>query len=366
MPASDLHVSNVRGHADTYTPTIYSNEHAANYALTGSNEFLSHGHAMYTPEVKYDVHHVDVVPASDLHVSNVRGHADNYAPIIYFNEHAANYAHTGSNEVLSHGHAMYTPEVKYDVHHVDVVPASDLHVSNVLGHADNYAPTIYSNEHTANYALTGSNEVLSHGHALYTPEVKYDVHHVEVVPASNVYGHADNYAPVIYSNNALSQSHATNYGPVVYSDVQAHDHALSKYTPEVKYDVHHVDVVPASNVHVSNYAPTVYSNDAHGHVSNDHGSRYKRGVDEYDLAVHGQALAKYNAAVKYDGHASTYAPAVFTHDVKSHGHDQYVFSGRHSPVTAGHYVGYGNKYDFRHGYPYGYGEMLGYTTPVGK
>jgi len=152
----------------------------------------------------------------------------------------------------------------------------------------------------------------------------------------------------------------------VYSDVQAHDHALSKYTPEVKYDVHHVDVVPASNVHVSNYAPTVYSNDAHGHVSNDHGSRYKRGVDEYDLAVHGQALAKYNAAVKYDGHASTYAPAVFTHDVKSHGHDQYVFSGRHSPVTAGHYVGYGNKYDFRHGYPYGYGEMLGYTTPVGN
>ena len=292
---------------------------------------------------------------------------------MYSYGHAASSALAGyTNDVMSHGHAKYTPEIKYDVHHVDIVPASNVHVSNAHGHADNNAPVIYSNGPAANYALTGyANNVLTHGHAKYTPEIKYDVHHVDVVPASNVHGHVDNLTPVMYTNDILSQSHATNYGPVVYSDVQTHDHALSKYTPEVKYDVHHVDVVPASNVHVyhghvSNYAPLVYSNDAHGHVSNDHGSRYKRGVNEYGLAAHGQALAKYNAAVKYDGHASTYTPAVFTHDVKSHGHDQYVFSGRHSPVTAGHYVGYGNKYDFRHGYPYGYGEMLGYTTPVGK
>jgi len=49
--------------------------------------------------------------------------------------------------------------------------------------------------------------------------------------------------------------------------------------------------------------------------------------------------------------------------VHAHG-DDYKFSGYNTPTTAGHYVGYGNKYDFRHGYPYGYGEMLD-KTPAG-
>ena len=51
--------------------------------------------------------------------------------------------------------------------------------------------------------------------------------------------------------------------------------------------------------------------------------------------------------------------------VKGYAHgDDYKFSGYNTPTTAGHYVGYGNKYDFRHGYPYGYGEMLD-KTPAG-
>merc|ERR1719383_262318 len=50
----------------------------------------------------------------------------------------------------------------------------------------------------------------------------------------------------------------------------------------------------------------------------------------------------------------------------AHGYgSDYRFSGLHSPVTAGHYIGYGNNYQFRAGYPYGYGEMLTYTPAKG-
>ena len=142
-----------------------------------------------------------------------------------------------------------------------------------------------------------------------------------------------------------------NYAPAVYTDVNL-GHALVKHTPEIKHNVQYVDVLPTHGYTVhqahgqAENALAVYTNVNNGHaIANQHDNHVVYSNNDHD--VH-------------------YAPTMYNIDDKSYGHGEYVFSGRHSPVTAGHYIGYGNKYDFRHGYPYGYGEMLGFTSPVGK
>merc|ERR1719374_125429 len=57
------------------------------------------------------------------------------------------------HDLVSHGPslAMLTPEVKYDVHHVDLVPASNLHNAHEVS-AD-HASVV--NHPAANYALAG-------------------------------------------------------------------------------------------------------------------------------------------------------------------------------------------------------------------
>merc|ERR1711911_97938 len=67
-------------------------------------------------------------------------------------------------------------------------------------------------------------------------------------------------------------------------------------------------------------------------------------------------------AFERPGHAEVHANGHHDHSREFLG---YRFSGRYSPIAADHYVGYGNKYDFRKNYPYGYGEMLDYTPEVG-
>merc|ERR1712243_450581 len=108
-------------------------------------------------------------------------------------------------------------------------------------------------------------------------------------------------------------------------------------------------------------APAVYAD--HGHVSPK--------VPEVVLgapavyADHGHA-----SPVVYADHAGhgkvVYgdAKAAYGYGAPGYGSD-YRFSGLHSPVTAGHYIGFGNKYGFRAGYPYGNGEMLNYTPAKG-
>ena len=110
-------------------------------------------------------------------------------------------------------------------------------------------------------------------------------------------------------------------------------------------------------------APVMYVNDAHHVVNVDvaHKVDYAQNSDAYYA----------NGVNSYAHGDNSYSKA--SDNSYAHGYDlghgdhdgRYVFSGRYSPVTAGHYIGYGNKYDFRQNYPYGYGEMLSYTAPVG-
>merc|ERR1711915_551658 len=151
-----------------------------------------------------------------------------------------------------------------------------------------------------------------HGHGGHVNELKSDLHYVD---SRGAWGDEDH---GFYASNVVE---ADTYAPSAY--VKAPVVAADAYAkaPVVAVDAY----APASYVK----APVVYAdapNVVYAQGSNAYG---------YDLG--------HNAA--YDG--------------------RYRFSGRYSPVTAGHYIGFGNKYDFRQGYPYGYGEMLSYTAPVG-
>merc|ERR1711915_583608 len=168
-----------------------------------------------------------------------------------------------------------------------------------------------SNGHALNTAAYGYAPAI-HGHGGHVNELKSDLHYVD---SRSAWGDEDHgfYASNIVEADAYAPS-AYVKAPVVAADAYAK-------APVVAVDAY------APSAYVK--APVVYAdapNVVYGQGSNAYG---------YDLG--------HNAA--YDG--------------------RYRFSGRYSPVTAGHYIWYGNKYGFRQGYPYGYGEMLSYTAPVG-
>ena len=169
--------------------------------------------------------------------------------------------------------------------------------------------------------------VASKGHGHLVQEIKSGVQYVDRLGADESNDHG------FYASNVVSTdsygSHA--YAPAVYANapVEYANAANNAYAHNVKPIAHDI---------VGNYAPAVYAKDSAAYYVNGDESYAHVGDNSY---VHGYD----------DGHGS--------YD------GRYRFSGRYSPVTAGHYIGYGNKYDFRQGYPYGYGEMLSYTAPVG-
>jgi len=199
------------------------------------------------------------------------------------------------------------------------------------------------NGHALNTAAYGYAPAI-HGHGGHVNELKSDLHYVD---SRGAWGDEDHgfYASNVVEADAYAHS-AYVKAPVVAEDahapsayVKAPVVAVDAYDPSayVKAPVVAADAyAKAPVVAVDAYAPSAYvkapvvyadaPNVVYGQDSNAYG---------YDLG--------HNAA--YDG--------------------RYRFSGRYSPVTAGHYIGYGNKYGFRQGYPYGYGEMLSYTAPVG-
>ena len=120
-----------------------------------------------------------------------------------------------------------------------------------------------------------------------------------------------------------------------------------------KYDHNQANTHGPVNTHASKlYGHEAYA-DTKGYSSEVYNSRqgYGAPVKGYGHQAHVHTNEVYDNS-GYDNSKG------YTHG------DDYNFSGSSAPTTAGHYVGYGNKYDFRHGYPYGYGEMLD-NTPAG-
>jgi len=152
------------------------------------------------------------------------------------------------------------------------------------------------------------------------------------------------------------------YGPVMHA-LHAPGpimHALQAPNPSHGYGYVHA---------APRHAPALYTHETYGRnfdvksdFYNDHSNAFNQ------KHVPAMLAPKVYQAAKVDSHAA-HAAGLNLHGNRMGyaapaAHGDYKFSGRYSPVTAGHYVGYGNKYGFRHGYPYGYGEMLDYT-PAG-
>ena len=127
-------------------------------------------------------------------------------------------------------------------------------------------------------------------------------------------------------------------------------HGKAKYLKEVKEDLHYVDTA---------YAPKGYY-EPKGYADYGYGSH---------LAAHGSQLAlapKEPAHTGYKANVAGYRFEEPVHPDYKTNDARYLFSGRYSPIAKDHYIGYGNKYDFRLGYRYGYGDMLQYSAPYGK
>jgi len=177
-----------------------------------------------------------------------------------------------------------------------------------------YAPKVFKAEKVHSYAAPASVDV----HGYTSPAVVHDSR--VYAPASVLGAHGDAY------------SHGVGYGemldntPVGYS-LHSGSHRLITKQP-VKFKYNNARAV------VDTHSPKGYGLEAY--------------VDSkgYDNEV---LYSRQGYGVPVKGY------------VHAHG-DDYKFSGYNTPTTTGHYVGYGNKYDFRHGYPYGYGEMLDMTS----
>ena len=186
------------------------------------------------------------------------------------------------------------------------------------------------------------------------------------------------YAPAVYSNNAVSRGHdyvkelksgihyvdsrgageSNDHGFYSSNVVSADAYGQSAYSPAV-YAKAPAGYANAPFMHAIDARPVVYAADKHVAqnvvYAQDSGAHYANSVDSYS---HGDDNSYLKASD--NSYAHGYGLGHGSYD------GRYRFSGMYSPVTAGHYFGYGNKYNFRQNYPYGYGEMLSYTAPVGQ
>jgi len=197
------------------------------------------------------------------------------------------------------------------------------------------------NGHALNTAAYGYAPAI-HGHGGHVNELKTDLHYVD---SRGAWGDEDHgfYASNVVEADAYAPS-AYVKAPVVAVD--AYDPSAYVKAPVVAADAYAKAPVVAS---ADAYAPSAY---------------VKAPLVSYAPASYAKAPAVYADApnVVYAQGSNAYGYDL-GHNAAYDG--RYRFSGRYSPVTAGHYIGYGNKYGFRQGYPYGYGEMLSYTAPVG-
>jgi len=270
-----------------------------------------------------------------------------------------------------------------------------------------------------NHVLRNHAQVL-HGADLHeledVPEVTHD--------HSKKHNYDHQFDEIIEDNSYYQNVHNKGfYGPTYppsYGHKESSGHGLETYgrTFDIKSDfyIDQRNLVDLKHVPVM-YAPKVFkaekvhsyaapsSVDVHGYTSpavvhdsrvhapasvvGAHGDTYSHGVETYGRTfdikknfyndqsnafdqkhVPAMYVPKVFQAERVHGYAAPASVDVhaksrqgYAAPVKGYTHNDYKFSGRNTPATAGHYVGYGNKYEFRHGYPYGYGEMLD-NTPV--
>jgi len=179
-------------------------------------------------------------------------------------------------------------------------------------------------------------------------EYKYNLHYVnpkDYLPNGNHdFGF---YASNVDSSDYFAPGYKHQGGHYVASPIQ---HGKAKYLKEVKEDLHYVDTAYAPKGH---YEPKGYADYGYGSHLAAHGSQ--------------RALApKEPAHTGYKANVAGYRFEEPVHTDYKTNDARYLFSGRYSPIAKDHYIGYGNKYDFRLGYRYGYGDMLQYSAPYGN
>ena len=193
--------------------------------------------------------------------------------------------------------------------------------NEMYSHAKGYGNEVF--DHITGYGNDVNNYVEGYGHGAYV--------------ASKGYGH-----------DANGDSRQGYGAPVGYAHDGLYSHEVKTYgrTFDVKSDFYN----DQRNVFKQKHVPAMYVSKVY----------QAEKVHDYNTPTALDAYGNSNGNEVYGNSRHGYAAPV-----KGYAHgDDYKFSGRNLPTTAGHYVGYGNKYDFRHGYPYGYGELLD-ITPAG-
>ena len=160
-----------------------------------------------------------------------------------------------------------------------------------------------------------------------------------------------------FASDIHDQGNGGIYAPIIN---YAQGHGVNKPAMYGSHVLVDAPAVYASHVHAF---PAVYAN-TYGHDSQaayGHDSQATYGHDIQATYGHdSQDTYGHDSQVSYS-HDATTAHGLDTlavyghdnvHDYGTHGMQGYGsgyrFSGLHSPVTAGHYIGYGNKYQFRY------------------